>query len=149
MTYQVKKRSVITALVLLTIWPMAHHVIVRTLDLNPWKWFGWSMYTVPPQRVRAFAFSLDDQRLLDLSRLSRREAQRLMQAYNDFSLLRLEFGPRVEPDGFARALLAAFPEVNGVSIYIQRLGVDRASATVVEQSLTDPPYTYRRNDLFE
>ena len=107
------------------------------------------MYTVPPQRVRAFAFSLDDQRLLDLSGLPRREAQRLMQAYNDFSLLRLEFGPRVEPDGFARALLVAFPEVNGVSTYIQRLGVDRASATVVEQSLTDPPYTYRRDDRFE
>ncbi|MCZ6543012.1 MAG: hypothetical protein O6768_05050 [Planctomycetota bacterium] len=149
MMYQAKKRSVITALVLLTIWPMAHHVIVRALDLNPWKWFGWSMYTVPPQRVRAFAFSLDDQRRLLPTRLPRRDAQRLMQAYNDFSLLRLEFGPRVEPDGFARALLVAFPEVNGVSIYIQRLGVDRASATVVEQSLTDPPYTYRRDDLFE
>ncbi|MCH8152888.1 MAG: hypothetical protein IH830_11020 [Planctomycetes bacterium] len=149
MMYRTKQKTVLLAVAFLTIWPMAHHVIVRTLDLNPWKWFGWSMYTVPPQRVRAFAFSLDDQRLLDLSRLSRREAQRLMQAYNDFSSLRLEFGPRVEPDGFARALLAAFPEVTGVSIYIQRLGVDRASATVVEQSLTDPPYTYRRNDLFE
>ena len=149
MMYQAKKRSVIAALVLLTIWPMAHHVIVRTLDLNPWKWFGWSMYTVPPQRVRAFPYSLDDHRRLDPSRLPRLEAQRLMQAYNDFSLLRLEFGPRVEPDGFARALLAAFPEVNGVSIYIQRLGVDRATATVVELSLTDPPYTYRRDDLFE
>ena len=48
MTYAVKRKIVLAGLVVVTAWPAVHHGLVRALDLNPWHWFGWSMYTVPP-----------------------------------------------------------------------------------------------------
>ncbi len=148
MSYQTKRKIVIVALVTLTIWPLVHHVAVRRLDLNPWHWFGWSMYATPPRRIRAHAISVPDGGKLDLQGLSRAEATRVLRAYDEFSTRRIEYGDRVEPDEFARALFRAYPRERQIKISVQRLGLDRATGMVVEKRITDPPYVYSRSDMF-
>ena len=49
MTYASKQRLAGILLVVLGLWPLAHFFVVRALDLNPWNWFGWAMYTTPPR----------------------------------------------------------------------------------------------------
>ncbi|MEE8508985.1 MAG: hypothetical protein V3T07_07970 [Myxococcota bacterium] len=147
MTYERKRQVVCAALLVLTIWPLVHHVTVRSLDLDPWKLFGWSMYTVPPRRVRAFPVSLDDGRRLGVDGLSPHHAALVMSAYDDFAQLRMQFGALVTPDEFARALFVAYPDVEGIAIDVRHIRVDRSTAKVSERS--HPPYKYHRRDMAE
>jgi len=41
---RMKKRAVFVAMMFLAVWPMAHHVIVTAYDMDPWLYFGMSMY---------------------------------------------------------------------------------------------------------
>ena len=103
MTFETRKKIVVALLVVACLWPLAHHVMVRSLNLNPWKWFGWSMYTVPPYRVRARAVSLDQRRYLELNDLTRDRAREVLEAYDDFSRRRMKFCGSTPLDRFARA----------------------------------------------
>lgn len=147
MTYERKRQVVCAALMALTIWPLVHHVTVRSLDLDPWKLFGWSMYTVPGRRVRAFPVSLDDDRRLELAGLSPHHAALVKSAYDDFAQLRIQFGKLVAPDEFARALFAAYPDVDRIAIDVRHIRLDRSTAKVGEHS--HPPYKYHRRDMVE
>jgi len=42
-----KGRLVAGALLVLSVWPLGHTVLVRHYGLNPWKLGGWGMYAVP------------------------------------------------------------------------------------------------------
>ncbi len=44
---RIKKRVLFVALVFLAIWPILHHGIVTTYDMDPWLYFGLSMYARP------------------------------------------------------------------------------------------------------
>ena len=149
MTFERKRQVVCMALVVLAIWPLVHHVAVRRFDLDPWKLFGWSMYTVPPRRVRAFPVSLEDDRLLGVAGLPPHHARLVKSAYDDFSQLRRQWGEFVTPDEFARSLFVAYPEVDRLAIYVQHIRVDRSTAKVGEHSISDPPYKYHRRDMVD
>jgi len=41
---RIKKRVLFVALVFLAVWPILHHGIVTTYDMDPWLYFGLSMY---------------------------------------------------------------------------------------------------------
>lgn len=44
---RIKKRVLFVALVFLAVWPILHHGIVTTYDMDPWLYFGLSMYARP------------------------------------------------------------------------------------------------------
>ncbi len=44
---RIKKRVVFFAIVFLWVWPMLHHVMVTAYDMDPWLYFGMSMYARP------------------------------------------------------------------------------------------------------
>lgn len=47
MTLSAKRRWVHLALVLFTLWPLAHMLLVKKYDLSAWKLAGWGMYATP------------------------------------------------------------------------------------------------------
>ena len=44
---RIKKRVLFVAIVFLAVWPIIHHGIVTTYDMDPWLYFGMSMYARP------------------------------------------------------------------------------------------------------
>jgi hypothetical protein len=56
-----KKRAVFLLMVVLSVWPLAHHWMATTWDMDPWRFFGFSMYAVPKSRVAlvTFGFGVD------------------------------------------------------------------------------------------
>jgi len=48
---RIKKRVLFVALVFLAVWPILHHGIVTTYDMDPWLYFGMSMYARPRIRI--------------------------------------------------------------------------------------------------
>ena len=145
MSYALKRKIVLVGLVVVAVWPAAHYGLVRTLDLNPWHWFGWSMYTAPPRSLKVYPYSLHDRTSLSPDRLSPSSARRLKRVYDDFGRRRLEFGKRLPPTEFARALFRAFPGEDGIEINIQRLGLDPSSAMFVE--IRRQRYEYHRGEM--
>ena len=144
MKLETKKRILIATLYASFAWPLVHYGLVRTLDLNPWNWWGWAMYTTPPRRVQASAVSTDDGLDLDMSRISRQAAQRVKAAYNAFSLERMEYGTLREPTDFARTLLEAFPDEGGVRIVVRSVLVDPRTGMV--EAGSGQEFTYLRSN---
>ncbi len=44
---RIKKRVLFVAIVFFWVWPIIHHGIVTTYDMDPWLYFGLSMYARP------------------------------------------------------------------------------------------------------
>ena len=145
MTIDTKRKIVTWGLVVLTVWPLVHHVIVRSLDLSAWKGFGWSMYCVPPRMANTYVFSLDDGRQLGGHGLDRQRQQELFRAAGEFGKWRAEFGRWIEPDEFARVVLSCYPSVQRVELVVEQVAVARSSATFERQRVDR--YEYRRSEL--
>ncbi len=129
MTIETKRRIVWLGLVVLALWPPLHHAIFRRFDLSPWKGFGWAMYCVPP-------------RVINTSPVPERRA--IYDAAGEFGRRRAEFGTLVKPKELADVILELYPQLMGVEITVERVAVDRASATFVPER-TDR-YQYRREN---
>ena len=46
-----KTHTLRVTLLLLALWPVAQHMLVRNLGATPWKLAGWGMYTTPQANV--------------------------------------------------------------------------------------------------
>ncbi|MHC5023822.1 MAG: hypothetical protein ACYTGG_07910 [Planctomycetota bacterium] len=147
MTFETRRKLVVWILVVVSAWPLVHHGLTRGLGLNPWKWFGWSMYAVPSGRVRVFPHTLDDRPLgvAQMQRLSPDAQRRLQAAYQQFIRMCEGFGENAEPDGFARALLEAYPGVDGVKLDVEWIGMTRETGMYERQQLSS--FVYRRSGL--
>lgn len=142
MTFETRKKLVVLILVVVSAWPLVHHGLMRGFDLNPWKWFGWSMYAVPPGRVRVFPYAQDGRPLgvTQMQRLAPDAQQRVRSAYQQFIRSCEGFGKNAEPDGFARALLEAYPEVDGVRLDVEWMGMTRGTGMYERQRFTSFEY---------
>jgi hypothetical protein len=144
MTIAFKRKIVIAALLALGVWPAVHRVLIPRLDLNPWKWFGWSMYCVPPTVIKVYTFSGASGRELPFGELSPGEQAALRRVYDVFGKQRVEWGRWVRPDGFARALFDAYPGEDHIEIVVQRLRLNRQSALFSEERRDS--YRYDRQE---
>ena len=142
MTIDAKRRIVFVGIVVLTLWPVVHHVIVRALDLSAWKGFGWSMYCVPPRVASTYVYSLDDGRPLTLQELPPAQQQAMRRAADEFGKWRAEFGRWVVPDAFGQVALDCYPNELGIELVVEQIAVARSSATFERQRVDR--YEYRR-----
>ena len=142
MTIESKRRIVWLGLVVLALWPPLHHAIFRRFDLSPWKGFGWAMYCVPPRVINTSPFSLDDRAPVSTARLNDPQRRAIYDAAGEFGRWRAEFGTLVKPDELADVILELYPQLMGVEITVERVAVDRASATFVPERMDR--YQYRR-----
>lgn len=147
MSYAVKERIVVVLLALSFAWPLVHYGLVRSLRLDPWNWWGWAMYTMPPPRVKARTVSLDTGRDFQVAETSREHGRRIYQAYAEYCDRHRNYGGLAEPDAFARVLLEAFPTHSGVRIDIWRVELDRTTGMVEEKPDEGWSYEYRRADV--
>lgn len=145
MTIATKRRIVLVGFAVVAIWPLVHHVIVRSLDMSPWKGFGWSMYCVPPRVTNTYLYSLDDGRSLRLGEVTPPQQQALRRAADEFGKWRAEFGALVKPDAFGRVALDCYPNEQRIELVVEDIGVVRSSATFERQRVDH--YEYRRSEL--
>ena len=146
MMFALKKRVAVVLLVLISAWPIAHHVIVGHYGLNPWKWFGWSMYTVPPKYMHVYTNSGATGQRLPFDTLSSEWRQRLLASYKEFGDIHLELGRWVTPDDFARVLFECYPNEERIDIVVKRHGLDHDTAMI--EQVAEYSFSYSRG-MFE
>lgn len=131
-SFDAKRRIVIVFLTVIAVWPLVHHVLVRTTELGPWKGAAWSMYCVPGRAIRIAIVSQKDDRPLPLGALA--DLPPVFQlAHREFVERRKAIGGWAEPDDLARAVFALFREEDAITIMVEQAGVERASAKLVAE----------------
>jgi hypothetical protein len=128
-----KRRLLQGLVVVLALWPAVQFTLTRTHDVNPWKLFGWAMYSVPGPRLELRVIGLlADGRATLIPRQAyggdeRREAAR-------FFNYSAELGDLASSDALAQAVLAARPQLDAVVIGVLRYRIDPQTARIVSQA---------------
>jgi hypothetical protein len=123
----------------MAVWPLFQYAASVYWETNPWKFFGWAMYTVPPPQVQMGMGEIHGGQI-DWDR--RREVPRpLLEEGFRFLDRRTAYGRLHAPDELAGMALAAFPETEGVAIRVRSLVLNRESARLVPR---DQVYVYPR-----
>jgi hypothetical protein len=133
----VKRRVVVVFLVAFAIWPALHRLLVAAYDANPWKLAGWAMYSRPhfPSQLALGLLEEGRVRPVELVAWERVLADEFLERY--FSVGRL-----TSPDTLVQALLARFPDAEGVVVELRTPFLDPSSALLEERVERD---TFRRS----
>jgi hypothetical protein len=117
------------------LWPPVHHGLVRSLDLDPWSFFGWSMYAVPNLRLNVRAARLEADSAPDWNAIS----PALYGPMRAYALKRQHWGELLRPDALAEQIFAEHREYAGLLIRVRRWRIDRDSSRV---QFRDRDYRY-------
>jgi hypothetical protein len=117
------RRVVCCLLVALALWPALHHALVARYQLDPWEFFGWSMYAAPLPRLQVGVFERvgGEERVL----YARGEAKRRVTEYARLRVTVGEFAPDRE---FATWVLAQDASREAVILVLRRWRLDRETA---------------------
>lgn len=124
MSSRLRCRAAIAALIAVFLWPPVHHGLVRSFDLDPWSFFGWSMYAVPNLRLNVRAARLEAGSAPDWNAIS----PALYGPMRAYALKRQRWGELLPPDALAEQIFAEQPEHPGLLIRVRRWVIDRDSA---------------------
>jgi hypothetical protein len=131
MTLQRRALIVHAALAVLFVWPPCHHVLVRTLDVNAWKFGGWAMYAVlgPTARV-SIAAELDGRSVTIDASVAPPAVRRAAARYH---ALTRQYGLLVEPAVLGRAVLANEQRLDKVVVLRRSLYLDPGTDRIAER----------------
>ena len=117
------RKVIVFVLVLVALWPAVHHRLAARYELDPWEFFGWSMYAVPLPRVQAGFEELvgGEIRLVSAVGEERIELRR-------YARMRTTIGEFADDEAFARWLLDRAPEREGITLLLRRWQLDRKTA---------------------
>lgn len=133
---RLRRRLALSLLTAVTVWPLLQHGLARSLELDPWAFFGFAMYSVPNLRLNVRAGALDG---------SGREPDWSAVPFSSYALLReyaerrARYGRLLSPDHLARRLLDANPEIPQLLIRIRRW---RISPETSRLEPVDTDYVY-------
>jgi hypothetical protein len=112
--------------VFVLIWPIAHAIGVARFRVDPWEFFGWSMYAVPAARVQV---RVELERAGEVQPLrAMGESRRLLQR---FARGRTALGTLADTETLAREIMAADPTLDAVIVETREIRLDRNSARLV------------------
>ena len=124
-----KRRIISIVLVALALWPLAHFALVLRFGVDPWKLFGWAMYSVPGamKTVRVIELSRDGG-AREVTRAVQGEA--VWRTVSRYRVLRQSLGSLVGAEATARRILELRPDWEGVALPVLSLTLDRETASV-------------------
>jgi hypothetical protein len=124
----VKRRVVVTGVVLFALWPAVHRGIVAAYDANPWKLAGWAMYARPhfPSQVELKRLRGGQLLPVELTAWERT----LVEEFVD---RRSTLGELASPESVAREVLDRHEGDDAVVVEIRTRFFDLESARILER----------------
>ncbi|REJ65512.1 MAG: hypothetical protein DWQ31_17925 [Planctomycetota bacterium] len=124
MSIRLKQRILCIAVVVLTLWPLAHHFLVERYGLNKWSFMGFSMYiskrpVYPRESIRTSVFGAQ----LDVP-----QQAAIARAILRYQRLRFEYGQLYDPARLAREVFEVAPPVQRFSVEYDVLNMNRETA---------------------
>ena len=138
MSGPVRRRIMMAIVAFVLVWPLAHAGLVAGYRLDPWEFFGWSMYALPAARVQV---RVDVER--DGQTLPLRAMGDMRRRVKSFARRRTALGALVSTEPLAREVLAADSTIDAVIIVTREIVLDRASTLLVAR---DVRHRHERDD---
>ncbi|MEE2665146.1 MAG: hypothetical protein VX681_13595 [Myxococcota bacterium] len=133
-----KRRVVGVFLIAFALWPLIHRDLVWRYDVDPWKLFGFAMYSVPgPMKtVRVFPMSQAGRgQMLDFERYAPAE----QRSVDRFRQRRRALGRLASMEPLGQRMLELHPDWEGATVAVVTLALDpetaRLQTSVREQIL--------------
>jgi hypothetical protein len=144
----VKRRVLGWLIFVFALWPLAQYALVERFGTDPWKLFGWAMYSVPgPMKtVRVFEIARDGRfEALDFQAYTPEE-QELVDTFRE---RRRALGALQSAEALARGMLDLHPDFEGVVVAIVSLELSPESARLVPRLERSTHWRDGRDDPFE
>ena len=137
---ETKKRISAGIIVLIILWAIVHVGVVERFEMDPWRFFGFSMYAVPENYQWVHVYKIEDgeEKLIITAGMP----AEMRIEYRRFRRDRAVLGELVAPHALAEKALEELPDIDGVKIYCVRDSVS-AKTSLLEVN-TAVVYTYRR-----
>lgn len=119
-----KNHLVAGVIVALALWPIAHHVLYRSYDTDPWKLYGLAMYCTPRPDVRVSLTAHSGQEEQEIP--SRALSPELRTRVEEFARRRRVLGRLESPRDLAMAVMHDFG-VDGASVTVHRHSLEAGS----------------------
>lgn len=146
MTGALRCRLAVGILAFVLVWPPVHHVLARTLDLDPWSFFGWAMYSVPNLKTAVRAAGLES--LPAVAPVAQPDwgsiDPRARVWLHEYAQRRERWGKLLPPDAVAERIFALQPELPALLVRVRRWEIDRETGRI---SPDDVDYVYDRAAL--
>jgi len=129
MTGSLRRNLMASIVVFVLLWPIAHAVLVARFRIDPWEFFGWSMYALPAARVQV---RVDVERGGEVQPLrAMGEARRRIQR---FARRRTAMGRLAPTESLAREIMGEDPTIDAVVIVAREIVLDRDSSRLVARN---------------
>ena len=137
---RIKKRVVIVAIVILALWPIVHHGIVATYEINPWLFFGLSMYTRsrPIIEIIDIEAAYAGQTFQSVNRDALRASLPLHLNLHMLARGRWSYGTLYNPEPVVEEMFNAFPhDVDRLAFTMRSLSLDAEAMLVARDARTE------------
>ena len=145
-----KRRVVGVFLIAFALWPLIHRDLVRRYDVDPWKLFGFAMYSVPgPMKtVRVFPMSQAGRgQMLDFERYAPAE----QRSVDRFRQRRRALGRLASMEPLGQRMLELHPDWEGATVAVVTLALtiseNHKSTSRMGQTLIRPNASARLLDI--
>ncbi len=147
---RIKKRVVFVAIVILALWPIVHHGVVATYDINPWLYFGLSMYTKPRPFIDIVAMqaAYPGQPFRSVNRDALRASLPLQSNLHKLADGRAWYGTLYNPEPVVKEMFDAFPgEINRLAFTTRSLVLDAEAMLMARDARTECRKGKERGDV--
>ncbi len=137
---RIKKRVVFVAIVILALWPIVHHGIVATYDINPWLYFGLSMYTRPRPFIDIVAMeaAYPGQPFQSVNRDALHASLPLQSNLHKLANGRAWYGTLYNPEPVVDEMFDAFPsEIDRLAFTTRSLSLNTEGMLVAQDTRTE------------
>jgi len=137
---RIKRRVVFAAIVFLAIWPMVHHVIVTTYEINPWIYFGLSMYAKvsPRPEIVALEAAYPGQPFQSVNRNTLRASLPLKRSIWTLAFNRQNYGTLYNPEPIVAEMFDPFPpDINRLAFTMRVLNLNAEGTMVAKDTRTE------------
>ena len=121
-----RRRLMLAMVAFVLVWPIAHVGLVARYQLDPWEFFGWSMYALPAARVQV---------LVEVERGGEKHPLRAMgemrRRVQYFARRRTALGLLVPTESLAREIFATDSTIDAVIIVTREITLDRDTTLLV------------------
>lgn len=131
MSGSIRQRVMMAIVVFVLVWPLVHLGLVARYRLDPWEFFGWSMYALPAARVQV---SVEVERGGEVFPL--RAMGEMRRRVRNFARRRTALGSLASTEPLAREIFAGDSTIDAVIIVTRAIELDRESTLLVARDVT-------------
>jgi len=137
---RIKKRVVFVAIMFLAIWPIAHHGIVTTYDMDPWLYFGMSMYARarPTIYIGAMEAAYPGQPFQPVNRDAVQASLPLQRNLEMLANGRTNYGTLYNPEPVVEEMFGDFPsDIDRLAFTMRVLNLNAEGMMVAKDTRTE------------